>query len=290
MATFDSVRTQLRHGIELLRSSSHEAQKDAALLLSWALGKDRAWLLTHPDVPLTAIQITRYTALLARRAEHEPMQYILGEQEFYGLRLRVTPDVLIPRPETEHLVEAILNRSPKERALRIADVGTGSGAIAIALASALPLAMIDALEISEAALAVARINAEAHGVSERLFFHHSDLLEAVQICNYDVVVSNPPYVSSTETLEAQVQHWEPHGALFAGPDGLDAYRRLLPQSLRVLRPGSLLAMEFGAGQQPSLQALFSGYPEFEQPTFLPDLQGLPRVVLSRRKDDSITAR
>ena len=283
MATFGSVRTQLRQGADLLRSSSREAQRDAALLLCRALGKDRAWLLTHPDAPLTAVQIARYGSLLARRAQHEPIQYILGEQEFYGLRFRVTPAVLIPRPETEHLVEAVLARVPHDRALCIADVGTGSGAIAVAVASALPLAHIDALDISEAALAIAEENAQANGVSERVHFHRSDLLEAVQDSRLDAIVSNPPYVATVDTLEPQVHDWEPHSALFAGTDGLDIYRRLLPQAHALLREGGLLALELGAGQEELLRALFSEVGGFTDLMFLPDLQGIARVALAGRR-------
>lgn len=281
MATFGSVREHLRQGAELLRPSAREAQRDAAWLLCRVLGQDRAWVLTHPEVLLTDAQAAEYAALIARRAQHEPMQYILGEQEFYGLRFRVTPAVLIPRPETEHLVDAVLARVPRDREVRIADVGTGSGAIAIALASALPRAQIDALDISEAALGVARENAQTLGVGARVSFHTSDLLDAVRGNRYDAIVSNPPYIASTETLEPQVHAWEPHNALFAGPDGLAVYRRLIPQALESLHPHGLLALELGAGQQKAIEALFASHPHFEEPVFLPDLQGIPRVALSR---------
>jgi release factor glutamine methyltransferase len=288
MATRDSVQTQLRQGIDLLRSSSREAQRDASLLLCHTLGKDRAWLLAHPESGLTDTQSAQYQALLARRLQHEPIQYILGEQEFYGLRLTVTPAVLIPRPETEHLVEAVLERVPHDCALRIADVGTGSGAIALALASALPQAHIDALDISEDALAVAKKNAQTLGLSERVCFFRSDLLDAAPHRHYDAVVSNPPYVASTESelelLEPQVRDWEPHGALFAGPDGLDVYRRLIPQALAVLRPEGLFAVELGAGQEAPLRALFAAVDGWRDLAFLPDLQGIPRVAVSRKRD------
>jgi release factor glutamine methyltransferase len=283
MSKKPSARDQLAAGAAMLVALSSAPRSDAELLLRHVLHCDRAWLLAHPEILLTDTQAAEYAALLARRAQHEPIQYILGEQEFYGLRFRVTPAVLIPRPETEHLVEAVLARLPHDRDVRIADVGAGSGAIAIALAFALPRAQIDALDISEAALTVARQNAQTLGVGERVSFHTSDLLDAVPGVLYDAIVSNPPYISSTETLEPQVQAWEPHGALFAGPDGLDIYRRLLPQALDGLRPSGLLALELGAGQQPALAALFAAHPQFEEPAFLPDLQGIARVAVSRAR-------
>jgi release factor glutamine methyltransferase len=183
-------------------------------------------------------------------------------------------------------VEAVLARVPHDRAVRIADVGTGSGAIAVALASALPHAHIDALDISEAALAIAIENAQANGVSGRVHFQRSDLMEAAQDRRFDAIVSNPPYVATTDTLEPQVQDWEPHAALFAGADGLEIYRRLLPQAQRLLREGGLLALEFGAGQQDPLRRLFcetaSGGAAFVGLAFLPDLQGIARVALAAK--------
>ncbi len=278
-----SIKDCLAAAATTLAAASGAPRRDAELLLRQVLRCDRAWLLAHPEILLTQTQAAAFEALLARRAQHEPIQYIVGEQEFYGLRFRVTPAVLIPRPETEHLVEAVLARLPHDRALRIADVGTGSGAIAVALASVLPYAQIDALDLSAAALAVARENAQALGGGGRVSFHRSDLLGAVPDVLYDAIVANPPYVASTEALEPQVQAWEPHSALFAGPDGLDIYRRLLPQALAALRPGGLLVLELGAGQQPALSALFASHPRFEEPAFLPDLQGIARVALSRVK-------
>ena len=285
MSQEPSARDQLAAGAARLADSSSAPRRDADLLLRHVLRCDRAWLLAHPEILLTDTQAAEYTALLARRAQHEPVQYILGEQEFCGLRFRVTPAVLIPRPETEHLVEAVLARVPHDRPLRIADVGTGSGAIAVALASALPNAHIDALDISEAALAIAEENAHANSVSQRVHFHRSDLLEAVQHSRLDAIVSNPPYVATTDTLEPQVHDWEPHGALFAGDDGLDIYRRLIPQAQALLRDGGLLALELGAEQQAPLQTLFADFKAFTDLTFVPDLQGIARVALAMKRGD-----
>ena len=254
-------------------------RRDAELLLLRATGRDRAFLLTHPDAELTIEQQATYEQWLDRRARHEPVQYILGEQEFYGLTLRVTPDVLIPRPETEHLVDATLSRVSHDAAVRVADVGTGSGAIAIALARSLPLAELTALELSPPALEVARQNATRHGVAERIRFIQSDLLAAVSREIFDAIVSNPPYVAEGEVLEEQVRGYEPTDALFAGPGGLDVYRRLIPQARESLKAGGWLLMEIGHGQREALARLLTGWSEVE---FVPDLQGIPRVACARR--------
>ena len=221
------------------------------------------------------------SAWLARRARHEPVQYIIGEQEFFGLKFRVTPDVLIPRPETEHLVEAALARTDSDASLHIADVGTGSGAIAVPLAHALPRARVTALDISAAALVVAHENAESHGVSDRIRFFKSDLLAAVAGEQFDMIVSNPPYVAEDEELEPQVGEYEPGSALFAGPEGLDVYRRLIPQAQAALKPGGWLLLEIGHGQQGALERLLSGWGNV---SLIADLQGIPRVACAQRTE------
>jgi len=260
-------------------------RRDAELLLQRALGCDRAWLLTHGDERITEAQRHEFDACVTRRSRHEPVQYIVGEQEFFGLAMCVTPDVLIPRPETEHLVEATLERVPRDSPLAIADVGTGSGAIAVALAHALPLARVTALDNSSAALAVARQNAERHEVGDRMRFLESDLLSAVRGEQFFAVVANPPYVAEGEELEPQVRDYEPHSALFAGPTGLDVYRRLIPEAWDALVPGGWLLMEMGHGQRDSLAELFlpgSAAHAWEDVSFVPDLQGIPRVAMARR--------
>ena len=257
------------------------AHRDAQLLLLHILNCGRAYLLTHPDHQLNPEQLTAYQQLIARRARCEPIQYILGEQEFFGLAMKVTPAVLIPRPETEHLVEAALASVSRERTVRIADVGAGSGAIAIALAHSLPLARITALDISPSALAIARENAGRHGVAERIHFLESDLLAAAHGERFDMIVSNPPYVPDGDyaTLEPQVRDFEPRAALFAGPSGLEVYRHLIPQAWKQLGPGGWLLMEIGAGQDLQLRLLLEGWSEVE---FVPDLQGIPRVAMARK--------
>lgn len=225
-----------------------------------------------------------YARLLDRRQRGEPIQYITGECEFYGLPFRVTRDVLIPRPETEHLVEKVLDLATQFTLPRIVDIGTGSGAIAVALASKSPHAHVTAIDLSESAVALARENAGRNGVALRIRFLQGDLLAPVVGQEFDIVVSNPPYIPETDrpSLSAEVRNYEPSLALFAGPDGLDVYRRLIPAAFAVLSPGGFLALEIGYGQSPDLHALLTA-PGFRQIGFTPDLQGILRVAVGRRE-------
>jgi release factor glutamine methyltransferase len=260
-----------------------DAARDAALLLRHALGISHAAQLADPNRTLTPAQQAAYDALIQRRRANEPIQYITGEQEFYGLALGVTPAVLIPRPETEQLVEAVLAELEGARPLRILDVGTGSGAIAIALAHHLPHAQVTAVDLSSAALEVAASNAARHMLTDRIRFIQSDLLDALTPGElpFDVIVSNPPYVPTGDrvALHPQVRDHEPAAALFAGPDGLDIYRRLIPQARAALRPNGLLALEIGHNQREAIAALLVGW---NQLRFLDDLQHIPRVALARK--------
>jgi release factor glutamine methyltransferase len=258
------------------------AVQDATVLLMSALGLDRAALIAHPERSLTREQLADIQRLVERRLRFEPIQYILGSQEFYGLELKVTPAVLIPRPETETLVEAVLTRLPHDSPLRIVDIGTGSGAIAIALAVGLSQAHVTALDLSPSALDVACENAAMHGVAGRVRFLKSDLLAAVAgESAFDAIVSNPPYIpeSDAPTLHAQVREFEPAMALFAGVEGLDIYTRLIPEAARLLKLGGLLALEIGYCQRDAIAALLAAWSEVE---FIADLQGIPRVALARR--------
>jgi release factor glutamine methyltransferase len=259
------------------------AARDAELLLLHTLEISRVTLIAHPDRGLTSTQQALYEENITRRLHHEPIQYITGQQEFYGLTLHVTPAVLIPRPETEHLVEAVLKFLPPDQPLRIADIGTGSGAIAIALAAHLPQAAITALDISAEALTIAAANASEHNVASRIQFLQSDLLSALDHAagTFDAIVSNPPYIpeSDRSTLHPQVRDHEPAAALFAGQTGLDIYRRLIPQALDALKPNGLLALEIGHGQQADLAILLANW---QKVSFVNDLQQIPRVALARR--------
>ena len=265
-----------------------DAARDAALLLRHVLAISHAAQLTEPERELTTEQQATFDALILRRIANEPIQYITGEQEFYGLTLRVTPAVLIPRPETEQLVEAVLaemNSAELDRTqpLRILDVGTGSGAIAIALAFHLPHAQITAVDLSAAALEVAIANTARHALAGRIRYLKSDLLDAFppDEAPFAAIVSNPPYVPAADraSLHPQVRDHEPAAALFAGPDGLDIYRRLIPQACAALQPNGLLALEIGHGQSEAIASLLSGWKELR---FLDDLQHIPRIALARK--------
>lgn len=282
------LREAIQAAAEQLARDPHlraSARRDAELLLQHRLGLTRAALLANPTRRLASDELEDYQNLITRRRLHEPVQYITGVQEFYGLNLRVTPAVLIPRPETEHLVEAVLERLPHDRLVTIADIGTGSGAIALTLAAHLPQAAITAIDLSPMALDVARANAEALELSSRVRFLDSDLLASLSPsethAGFDAIVSNPPYVSITDApeLHPQVREYEPSSALFAGADGLEVYRRLVPQAAEALKPGGLLAMEIGHGQTEALAILLAGWKDV---IFVDDLQGIPRVALARR--------
>ncbi|MGD0799388.1 MAG: peptide chain release factor N(5)-glutamine methyltransferase [Acidobacteriaceae bacterium] len=290
-----NAREALAHARQQLEASPElraDAARDATALLLHTLGISRAALLANPEHALTAAQQSTYEAFILRRLTHEPIQYVTGEQEFYGLALRVTPAVLIPRPETELLVEAVLAAVDPTQLLRILDLGTGSGAIAIALAAHLPHAHITATDISPAVLAVARANAARHNLTARIRFVESDLLSALAPGSqdpaaldpaelFDAIVSNPPYVPTAdrETLHPQVRDHEPAAALFAGTDGLDIYRRLIPRARAALAPNGLLALEIGHNQRDAIAAMLA---DWHAVRFLDDLQLIPRVAIARK--------
>jgi release factor glutamine methyltransferase len=262
-----------------LASTSQYPRRDADLILAHVLRCDQAALLTHPERMLSANEAEQFETLLKRRLASEPVQYLTGTQEFFGLLFEVSPDVLIPRPETEHLVEAVLERFERDAHPRIVDVGTGSGAIAVAIAHALPRSRVTAVDLYPAALEIARRNAERHGVIDRVTLLQSDLLAAAGSTEFDVVVSNPPYIADAEVLEPQVANYEPRSALYAGPTGLEIYQRLIPQAHRVLKKEGWLMMEIGYGQEAALGAMLGGWSEV---SFLPDLQGIARVVQAQK--------
>jgi release factor glutamine methyltransferase len=262
-----------------LASTSQFPRRDAGLILAHVLRCDQAALLTHPERILSPAETDQFENLLRRRLASEPVQYLTGTQEFFGLLFEVSPDVLIPRPETEHLVEAVLGRFDRQADLRIADVGTGSGAIAVAIAHALPRSQVTAVDLYLPALEIARRNAERHGVIDRVALLQSDLLASAGSSEFDVVVSNPPYIAEGEVLEPQVANYEPRSALYAGPTGLEVYERLIPQARNLLTPEGWLMMEIGHGQQPALQKLLN---DWRKISFAQDLQGIPRVVQAQK--------
>jgi len=276
---------------------------NAELLITFTLDCDRAYLYAHPERELTSEELQRYDEALARRATGIPAQYITGHQEFWGLDLIVSAAVLIPRPETEHVVESVLGlisraeseksqkqeQEQKQRAgapaphlLRIADVGTGSGAIALALAKELPSAEIDATDISAEALEVARANAARHQLAPRIAFHHTDLLRGLPHGEFDFVVSNPPYVGESEedSVRLEVRKFEPRNAVFAGPTGLEVIERLIPQAHKALKPGGWLVSEISGTIADGVRRLLLGWGEL---AITNDLQGITRVAAARKK-------
>jgi len=259
------------------------ARQDAETLLLHVLSKNKAWLLAHSDDELPEDQARLYSELVERRHQGEPLQYITGQAEFYGLPFHVNRDVLIPRPETEHAVEKVLELAAQFAAPRIADVGAGSGAIAVALAHKLPAASITAIDLWPAALAVAKDNAARNGIADRIRFLEGDLLSPAAGEQFEIVVSNPPYVPEVDrdSLAVEVRDYEPGQALFAGEDGLAIYRRLIPEAFGALVPGGFVVLEIGYGQQASVAALLEDA-GFTHIAFTADLQGIPRVASARR--------
>jgi release factor glutamine methyltransferase len=275
------LREALEAGAARLIAGPHpeRAKRDAETLLLHHIGKNRAWLLAHAEDEYAGCSAIGYAAMLERRAAGEPVQQIIGETEFYGLPFRVTRDVLIPRPETEHLVERAIAIAQHADRPRIVDIGTGSGAIAVALAHTLPQAAITTIDLSPAALAVAHENAVRNNVAERIRLLEGDLLAPVIGEQFELIVSNPPYVPETDrdSLAVEVRDYEPALALFAGADGLDLYRRLIPAAFDALVPGGALLLEIGYGQRDAIHSLLSAA-GFVRIAFTPDLQGIPRVA------------
>jgi release factor glutamine methyltransferase len=259
---------------------------DAELLLRSVLGWDRAALVASPETSLSLERDAEFRRLVAERARRVPLQHLTGTQAFWKQELRVTPDVLIPRPETELLVETALELLRERERPLIVDVGTGSGCIAIALAAEREDAVLHATDVSEAALAMARANARRLGLESRVAFELGDLLEPVAPAvrgRVDLVVSNPPYVDSAErdTLAPEVRDHEPALALFPPGDALSVYRRLVPAAAEALRPGGALVVEIAPGLDRGVADLFESA-GFEAVAVRPDLAGRPRAVLGRR--------
>ncbi len=277
------LRQALTTAIEhLTEHSVGSPRMNAETLLMFVLNSDRAYLYAHPEYELTADEQARYDEAIAERSTGRPAQYITGHQEFWGMDLIVSPAVLIPRPETEHVIETVLELARAKHAHRIVDVGTGSGCIALALAMEMPWARVEAVDISPPALEVARANAARLQLDHRIIFHQSDLLAGAPAAAYDFVVSNPPYVPESEPEQAQreVREFEPKMAVFAGESGLEVYRRLAPQARAALKPGGWLVVEIGYSLAAAVHELVKDWVEVR---VTPDLQGIPRVVAARRE-------
>jgi len=318
------IRTALKQGLARLRAARIPSHTLAAeLLLLHVLGRDRTWIYAHPEEEISPADARRFLEFIARRSSGEPTQHLTGKQEFWGLEFEVTPDVLIPRPETEHLIEVALDRLAVREiragrkqtfsgeGLQIADVGTGSGCIAIALAKELPGARIYATDLSTAAIAVARRNAVRHSVSDRIHFLASNLLERVSTAEtryivplldraksvaeheapatshqstlLDLIASNPPYIGRREaaTLMREVRDHEPEVALYGGEEGYELYAELITEAAAHLKPGGLLVLELGHNSLPAVQPLLDAT-AWTGVVVTNDLAGIPRVLAAER--------
>ena len=263
--------------------SAPVATLDAEVLARQVLGWDRARFLTDRNETAPSVFLLNYEPLVARRERREPVSYILGTREFYGLDFEVGPDVLIPRHETEMIVEETLELVGKDGSPRIVDVGTGSGCIAISLARAIPGARVTASDVSCSALNVARRNAARHGVLDRMTFIETSFLDGIEE-GVDVIVSNPPYVPSISRpgLTPEVRDFEPRVAVFSGEDGLDCLRSVLQGAAAKLRPGGWLVMEFGCGQDDCVTALVHEVDGIDLVKIRHDIQDIPRTAICRK--------
>lgn len=291
-------RSALRHGISQLRAARVPSDTlTAELLLLHSTKRERTFLYAHPETELTAQEFAAYQSLLDRRASGIPTQHLTGTQEFWGLAFEVSPDALIPRHETEHLIEVALDRLALRElhagrinkndgaGLLIADVGTGTGCIAITLAKELPAAEIHALDLSPEALALARRNASKLGFSDRIRFLESNLFAANFLAGqkFDLVVSNPPYVGKreVESLAVEVRDHEPHLALFGGEEGYEFYAELISQAASRIKPGGLLVMELGHNSLAAVEPLLDAA-NWKNISVTNDLAGIPRVIAAQR--------
>lgn len=272
----------------LAREHVPSPQMNAELLLRFTLGCDRSYVFAHPERELSADEQSRYEAALSERARGVPAQYITGHQEFWGLDFVVTPAVLIPRPETEHLIETVLElqaahllqSADPQAQLRMLDVGTGSGCIAAALAKEFSTAEIHATDISSPALEIARANAARHQLQARIEFHETDLCVGLKP-PFDLIVSNPPYVgeSEAEQVQLEVRKFEPRSAVFAGPEGTEVITRIIAQAHDLLRPGGWLVLEISGT---IVEQVRSALIKWQNMQVIADLQQIPRVIRAQK--------
>jgi release factor glutamine methyltransferase len=280
------LKQALASAVEQLESADVGSPRlNAETLLMFVLDVNRAYIYAHPERELTSEEQSCYDGVVGQRSTGMPSQYIIGHQEFWGLDFVVTSAVLIPRPETEHLVETVLELARGISALRIVDVGTGSGCIALALANELKDAEVYAVDLSVGALEIARANAARLGLDKRVRFMQSDVLAALaSVRDFDFVVSNPPYVGKNEADKVQrsVFEFEPRMAVFSGESGLDVIRPLVGQAHEALKAGGWLAMEIGYSMRDTVLELLSPT-MWEEVRVVPDLQGIPRVIAARKR-------
>jgi release factor glutamine methyltransferase len=281
-----SIAENIQTAIRILQENEiAEPRREANSLLTFALEKDKTFLIAYPEYRLSAEEETRFLQLLPRRAAREPLQYITGRQEFYGLDFEVSPDVLIPRPETEIIVENAIEILRRKENARFCEIGTGSGCISISILNDLKMARAVGVDISEKALRIAQKNAEKHEVSRRIDLKISDLFASVKGEEFDLIVSNPPYISAEdfEALQPEVKKFEPRNALTDERDGFSVIEKIILHSPKFLKPGGFLLMEIGFDQAKKTREMFS--PEIWQAfEILPDLQGIPRTVKAQTHD------
>jgi len=258
-----------------------EPRREAVSLLMLATKRDRTFLYAHPESALSSDELDNYDSLLQRRAAREPFQYISGVQEFYGLEFEVTPDVLIPRPETEMVVERAIEILSPRADKRFCEVGIGSGCIAVSILRYVAGSSAVGLDVSDEVLRIARRNSEKHGVAEKLSLVKSDVFSALVDAKFEMIVSNPPYVPvrDMDGLQAEVRSFEPRAALTDGLDGLSIIRRIVTDAPRVLSPGGVLLMEIGFNQSEKVVEMFN-VSRWRGPKLFPDLQGIPRLLFS----------
>ena len=280
MATIADI---IRAGEELLSEAGiPDARRDSSTLVSLAIGRDRSFIYSHPEYEPTAEESERIDQYLKRRADREPLQYIRGTQEFYGLEFEVTPDVLIPRPETEMIVEWAIGFLKGEKTTRFLDIGTGTGCIPISILKNSPNANGVAVDISSDALAVAARNAERNGVAERLELIESDLFSNVPAEKFDLIVSNPPYVPVKDLahLQPEVRDHEPHVALSDGSSGVSIIERIIRDARHFMLPGGVLLIEMGFGQSERVLE-FTSTGGWASAQVESDLQGIPRMLYAK---------
>lgn len=278
-----NISEHLKSATKILQSSGiGEPRREAGSLLAFALGKNQTFLIAHSEYELSSGEEKRFQKALARRAAREPFQYITGRQEFYGLDFEVTPDVLIPRPETELIVENAIEILRGNQNALFCEVGTGSGCIAVSILHESESATAIGLDISERALEIARRNAARHRVSERIELKTSDIFAALEDERFDLIVSNPPYIplKDIENLQAEVRDFEPLEALTDNQNGLSIIEKIISQAPRFLKPEGILLMEIGFDQSLKVREMFSAK-SWQGVEILPDLQGHPRMVKAR---------
>lgn len=261
-----------------------QPERESASLLMFALGRDRTFLIAHSEYELSEPESRLFNEIIDRRKKREPFQHIVGRQEFYGLDFEVSPDVLIPRHETELLVDAAIEILKEKENARVLDIGTGSGCIVVSIIHTVPTASAVAVDISEKALSVAKTNAETNNVAGRIEFRPSDIFGAVGRQTFDVIVSNPPYIPAGDIagLQSEVRDFDPLIALTDGGDGLSIIRRIVDDAPRFLNKNGTLLIEMGFGQAAAVGAMYDPVQWYE-PEFLNDLQGIARVVRSMVK-------